>query len=181
MHLERCKILVGKDSDRAKEGIDKIHQIATRGLAEVRYYLSELRVMGPEPSRFQEAIRKCAEEAALRGGFEVKTEIAILEAPVPPGVAVAAFQIVRELLNNATSHSKAEHVTVEVHVENDKLCVAVEDDGIGFEVDKVRAQKAAQGHLGLVGIEERARQCGGMLTIDSETGKGTRAVACLAV
>lgn len=181
LHLERCKILVTKDSERAKEGIDKIHQIATRGLAEVRYYLSELRVMGPEPSRFQEAIRKCAEEAALRGGFEVKTEIALLEAPVPPGVAVAAFQIVRELLNNATTHSQAGRVIVDVHVENDKLCVAVEDDGIGFEVDKVRKQKAAQGHLGLIGIEERARQCGGTLTIDSETGKGTRAVAFLAV
>lgn len=181
LHLERCKILVTKDTERAKEGIDKIHQIATRGLAEVRYYLSELRVMGPEPSRFQEAIRKCAEEAALRGGFDVKTEISLSETPVPPGVAVAAFQIVRELLNNATSHSKAGHVTVNVHLEDDRLCVAVEDDGVGFEVDTVRAQKVAQGHLGLVGIEERARQCGGMLTIDSEIGKGTRAMACLAV
>ncbi len=181
LHLERCKILVTKDSDRAREGIDKIHQIATRGLAEVRYYLSELRVMGPEPSRFQEAIRKCAEEAALRGGFEVNTEISLGDTHVPPGVAVAAFQIVRELLNNATSHSKASHVKVSVHVEEEKLCLAVEDDGVGFEVEKVREQRAAQGHLGLVGIEERARQCGGTLTIESAAGKGTTAIACLCV
>lgn len=181
LHLERCKILVTKDSDRARDGIDKIHQIATRGLAEVRYYLSELRVMGPEPSRFQEAIRKCAEEASLRGGFEVNTEISLADTPVPPGVAVAAFQIVRELLNNATAHSRAKHVKVEVRVEDDRLCLSVEDDGVGFEVQKVRELRAAQGHLGLVGIEERARQCGGTLTIESTTGKGTRALACLIV
>ncbi len=181
LHLERCKILVTKDSDRARDGIDKIHQIATRGLAEVRYYLSELRVMGPEPSRFQEAIKKCAEEAALRGGYEVKTEISLGETHVPPGVAVAAFQIVRELLNNATSHSQARHVNVVVRAEEDRLCLTVEDDGVGFEVEKVREQRASQGHLGLVGIEERAKQCGGSLIIESAAGKGTKAVACLAV
>jgi len=59
LHLERCKILISKDSaDRAIEGVDRIHQIATRGLGEVRSYLSELRLMGPEPSRFRQAIER---------------------------------------------------------------------------------------------------------------------------
>jgi signal transduction histidine kinase len=59
--------------------------------------------------------------------------------------------------------------------------LTVEDDGVGFEVDRVRAEKASQGHLGLVGIEERARQCRGSLAITSTPGVGTKAVASLAV
>ena len=181
LHLERCKILVEKDSERAKEGIDKIHQIATRGLAEVRYYLSELRIMGPEPSRFREAVKKCAEEAAVRGGFEVQVDIEAPENPIPPGVAVAAFQIARELLNNAVAHAQAKHVDVRVRATADRLIIEIEDDGIGFEVERVRAEKASQGHLGLVGIEERAHQSDGNLELTSTLGKGTKAIATLAI
>ena len=181
LHLERCKILVEKDPSRAKEGIDRIHQIATRGLAEVRYYLSELRIMGPEPSRFREAVKKCAEEAGVRGGFEVEVDIETPEAPIAPGVAVAAFQIVRELLNNAVNHSQAKHVNVRVRTKDERLVMEVEDDGIGFEVNRVRAEKASQGHMGLMGVEERANQCEGTLELISKPNKGTKAIATLSI
>jgi len=181
LHLERCKILVEKDVEKAKDGIDTIHQIATRGLAEVRYYLSELRMMGPEPSRFREAVKRCAEEAAIRGGFEVEVDIDAPEDPIPPATAMAAFQIVRELLNNAATHSRAKHVKVGVKADDEQLTLAVEDDGVGFEVGRVRAEKASEGHLGLVGVEERARQAHGSLIVTSEPGKGTRAAASLAM
>lgn len=181
LHLERCKILVEKDADKAKDGIDTIHQIATRGLAEVRYYLSELRMMGPEPSRFREAVKRCAEEAAIRGGFEVDVDVEVPEEPIRPATAMAAFQIVRELLNNAVSHSKARHVKVGVRTDDDRLVLEVADDGVGFDVTRVRAERASEGHLGLVGAEERARQADGTLEVTSEPGKGTVATATLAI
>ncbi|MHB9037221.1 MAG: GAF domain-containing sensor histidine kinase [Armatimonadota bacterium] len=179
LHLERCKILVQKDTGRAVEGIDKIHQIATRGLAEVRSYLSELRLMGPEPSRFKQAIERCSADAAAKGDFRTHLDLHPPEEAMPPNVALAAFQIVRELLNNAAAHSGAEHVEVHVYTQDGKLYIEVEDDGKGFDVSRVRAEKASEGHLGLVGIEERARQSHGTLTLTSEPGKGTRAVAAL--
>lgn len=181
LHLERCKILVEKDQVRAKEGIDRIHDIATHGLAEVRYYLSELRIMGPEPSRFREAVKKCAEEAAVRGGFEVGVEVDTPGSPIPPGAAVAAFQIVRELLNNAVTHSQARHVDVRIRARDERLVIEVEDDGVGFDVVPVRAEKASQGHMGLMGVEERTHQSDGNLELTSIPGKGTKAVATLAI
>lgn len=179
LHLERCKILVQKDSSRALDGIDKIHQIATRGLAEVRVYLSELRLMGPEPSRFKQAIERCSTDAAAKAGFKTRLDLHPPEEAMAPNVALAAFQIVRELLNNAANHANAEHVEVRVYTQEGKLYLEVEDDGKGFDVNRVRAEKASEGHLGLVGVEERARQSHGSLVITSEPGKGTRAVATL--
>lgn len=181
LHLERCKILVQKDTDRALEGIDRIHQISTRGLAEVRSYLSELRLMGPEPSRFCEAISRCTADAALRGGFEPQIDVTTPEEPMAPNVALAAFQILRELLNNVATHAKARNVRVKVAVEGGRLVLEVEDDGAGFDVARVRAEKASQGHLGLVGVEERARQSDGTFTLLSEPGKGTKATASLSL
>ncbi|MCE5314887.1 MAG: GAF domain-containing sensor histidine kinase [Armatimonadota bacterium] len=181
LHLERCKLLIQKDTTRALEGIDKIHQIATRGLAEVRSYLSELRLMGPEPSRFKQAIERCSAEAASKAGFKVHLDLHPPEEAMPPNVALAAFQIVRELLNNAAAHSGAEHVEVRVYSQDGKLYLEVEDDGKGFEVARVRAEKASEGHLGLVGVDERARQSHGSFKIASEPEKGTLATAVLTI
>lgn len=181
LHLERCKILVAKDAKRALEGIDRIHEIATRGLAEVRAYLSELRLMGPEPSRFREAITRCAADAAARGGFRTELDLKPPEEPMPPNTALAAFQILRELLNNAAAHSKANLVRVSVSAQDGKLELEVQDDGVGFDAARVRAAKTSEGHLGLVGVEERARQFDGSFTISSEPGKGARAVAVLSI
>ncbi|MCL5104209.1 MAG: sensor histidine kinase [Armatimonadetes bacterium] len=181
LHLERCKLLVQKDTTRALDGIDKIHQIASRGLGEVRAYLSELRVMGPEPSRFRQAIERASAEAATKAGFKTHLEVHLPDECLPPNVALAAFQILRELLNNAASHSGAEHVQVRVFTEEGNLVLEIEDDGKGFDVASVRAEKASQGHLGLVGVEERAKQSNGTLTVTSQPGKGTRATAYLAL
>ncbi len=181
LNLERCKILVSKDTNRALEGIERIHQIATRGLAEVRSYLSELRLMGPEPSRFREAITRATNDASTRGGFEAHLEVQTLEETMPPSVALAAFHILRELLNNAVAHAKAQNVNVRVETRDGKLTLAVEEDGVGFDVVRVRAEKASQGHLGLIGVEERARQSNGAFSLVSEPGKGTRATASLSM
>ncbi len=182
LHLERCKILISKDSaERAIDGVERIHQIATRGLAEVRSYLSELRLMGPEPSRFKQAIERTATDAAARGGFETELKIELADEPIPPNVALAGFQIMRELLNNAASHSHAKHVTIEAGISDGQLVLEVEDDGQGFDVSRVRAERASEGHLGLVGVEERAKQSGGSFSLSSEPGKGTRIVATLAL
>lgn len=181
LHLERTKIVIQKDTTLALDSVERIHQVATLGLAEVRSYLSELRLMRPDPSRLGEAIARCAEDAASRGGFATSMDIDRLDEAIPPNVALAAFQILRELLNNAAAHSKARHVSVRVTVKEGKLCIEVEDDGVGFNVCSVRAEKASQGHLGLVGVEERTRQSEGAFTIVSEPGKGTRATATLAI
>jgi len=182
LYLERCKILVQKDPNRALDNIDRIHEVATHGLAEARAYLAELRQMGPEPSRFSQAVEKCSAEVAAKAGFEAKVDVKKLEeSNIPPNVALAAFQVLRELLNNAAQHSKAGNVQVRVRSEDGNLIMEVEDDGSGFDVPKVRAQKAAEGHLGLVGVEERIRQLNGTFELKSAPGEGTKAVVSLSL
>ncbi|MFN3980581.1 MAG: sensor histidine kinase, partial [Caldilinea sp.] len=53
-----------------------------------------------------------------------------------------------------------------------KLIVVVEDDGQGFD-PKVAP---AQGHLGLIGMQERVAQLDGTLTIESTPGAGATLV-----
>ncbi len=179
-HLERCKLLVAKDPERVLEGIEKIHEISTQGIGELRSYLSALRMMGPEPTRFRQAIERHSADAAARGGFEVELDLSLPDV-LPPNVALAAFQILRELLNNVAAHSEAKTAKVSVKAEDGRLLMEVVDDGKGFDVARERAEKASAGHLGLLGVEERARQANGTFSLVSEPGKGTRASVVLAM
>ena len=60
-------------------------------------------------------------------------------------------------------------------MDNGWLRVEVEDDGCGFEVNAIRAERL-QGGLGTQTMCERAAALGGKTTVDSAPGKGTRVV-----
>lgn len=178
LYLERCRILVDKDPQRAKASIERIHEISTEGLADVRSYLSQLRLMGPDPSKFDQAATQCATEAAARGGFVAHTDIDAPEELLTQRLALTAFQILRELLNNVVKHAEATNVWVKVGQEQGSLLVTVRDDGAGFDIE-VGKRASDRGHLGLVGIGERVQEFDGEFEITSCPGEGTKAKVLL--
>ena len=68
---------------------------------------------------------------------------------------------------NALRHAvTASAVQVCVRHEAGQILLTVQDDGCGFDPERVRG-------LGLLGMEERARHLGGTFQIDSRPGRGT--------
>ncbi len=49
-----------------------------------------------------------------------------------------------------------------------QIALSIKDDGVGFD-----AQRPRFGHFGMVGMEERAREIGANLAIDTKLGQGT--------
>lgn len=49
----------------------------------------------------------------------------------------------------------------------------IEDNGVGFEVLRDWLELARRGHLGLVGMRERAEAIGGQFEVRSSPGNGT--------
>jgi ligand-binding sensor domain-containing protein len=78
------------------------------------------------------------------------------------------FFAFKETLHNVRKHSAATRVTISVSVTRREVTVRVEDDGRGFD-----PAAASSGH-GLRSLRQRAKDVGGAVTIDSETGKGAR-------
>jgi signal transduction histidine kinase len=111
----------------------------------------------------------CREVSAQRG---VTIEFVHENVPVqlPDGVAIAVFRVLQEAVTNAIKHSGASQYRVALRGVDDRLRLEVVDDGCGFDVEA-----ALQGHgLGLVSMRERLRAVNGDVTIESETGAGTR-------
>ena len=84
------------------------------------------------------------------------------------------FLVLREALRNVVSHSGAEEVNVSVSVGSGQIEGVVEDDGRGFDQDKIR-YPLRRGGLGY--MAERAKVHGGSCSVESVPGKGTRVTA----
>jgi PAS domain S-box-containing protein len=89
--------------------------------------------------------------------------------PLDEDVRVLLFQSVRESLVNVTKHAKARKVTVTVSRSDDQIHISIVDDGVGFDVSKIRS-----GGFGLFSISERLNYIRGRFDIESRLGAGTR-------
>jgi len=91
-------------------------------------------------------------------------------------VRTLLFESVRELLFNAVKHAHADHITLELALDDaDGLRITVSDQGIGFEPAHLDDRlQAGQVGWGLFSIRERLTLLGGRFEIDSAPGHGTR-------
>lgn len=78
------------------------------------------------------------------------------------------YRIVQESLQNIYKYANAKNVTLRVHKTEGAIAVTIEDDGIGFDVQKIKKG------LGLKNMEERAKDIDGKISIISEEGRGTK-------
>ncbi|MDE1929853.1 MAG: hypothetical protein KGI36_21945, partial [Burkholderiales bacterium] len=113
--------------------------------------------------------------AALAGksGLALRLHCIGAELRYPPAIETAAFRIAQEAVGNALRHSGCGAIELRVEMAPQRLVVTVEDDGSGFDVAAATTAEAGAGHLGLAGMDERARAAGGRLALQSRPGAGT--------
>ncbi|RLC12804.1 MAG: hypothetical protein DRI24_16920, partial [Deltaproteobacteria bacterium] len=91
-------------------------------------------------------------------------------------VRAILFRNVRELLVNVVKHAQASQVSILMEHTNDALKIVVQDDGIGFDSRELSQTGGITGGFGLFSIEERMSDLGGVLEIESQPGKGCKAI-----
>jgi signal transduction histidine kinase len=85
-------------------------------------------------------------------------------------VEIAIYRVVQEALTNVSRHSSAAVVSIILERDDRNVRVIIEDDGIGFEVEKVMGGPVENRRLGLMGMQERVELVGGEFKIESGTG-----------
>lgn len=90
-------------------------------------------------------------------------------------LAMFLFRATRELLTNVVKHAHASEAMVSIWKDEDRVHIAVEDNGIGCnKAITTEDFDRGQGGFGLFSIRERLSLIGGQLTIQSDQGEGTR-------
>lgn len=158
------------DSSRPAGGAS-LRQIAEEALAETRRLALGLRPSLLDDLGLAAAIERVAADTRQQHPMEIMLQLDDLEGRrLPERIETALFRIFQEALTNIVKHSQATQASVSVLVLPRRLVLEIRDNGRGFELDE--AARQGDGHLGLIGMTERAAHLGGELTVASAPGNG---------
>lgn len=149
------------------------HLKETKSLAEKTMRTVRDLAMGLRPSMLDDlglapAIEWQAREFSRRNGVPSTVRITGSLSELSDAERTSLFRIVQEALTNITKHARATEVDITLDASPNGVRLRVKDNGRGMD------SSSARGHgLGLLGIEERARELGADFILDSAPGQGT--------
>ena len=149
-----------------RQGLQNMKMLAENCVNGVRNMALLLRPSMLDNLGLVAALEWQAREVSKRTGMLVDTMEENVSENLPEEYKTCVYRIVQEALNNCSKHAYAKNVRVVVRQEPNHLRVSIEDDGKGFDTSRVRG-------LGLVGMNERVSQLGGVLKVESDPARGT--------
>ena len=150
---------------------DKAVDLLCRADGELRRLVSGLRPGYFDDGNLLTALNRLIEEIKACGEIEIEFYHDLPDSKIEllsPQVQLAVFRTVQECLMNAVHHSKSKTFLVGLTQESERICVEVQDRGIGFD-----SENAKPGCFGLEGIRRRAELLQGETIIRNKPGEGT--------
>lgn len=159
---------------RAQERSATVGRQIDHAIAEVRQALVRLRPpmledLGLTAALDNEIRQRAAEADPVT--LHLQTVGEVIAQRWPDDVEYAAFMVARESVANALKHAAASRVVVRIEGDATHLRLDVVDDGTGLAEEMAFGRP---GHLGMVGMRERALAIGARLSARARSGRGTR-------
>jgi signal transduction histidine kinase len=166
MSLQLADQQLGQDQAAARRLLREALDHARDGLNDIRELAA-----GMHPSILtNRGLHAAATSLAQRWPFPV--DVRVHDQRYPPHIEAAAYFIIAEALTNVAKHASASCACVRVESSAGYLAIDIEDDGVGG---------ADPGGGGLRGLRDRVEALGGVLQLESPSGRGTRLHATLAL
>ncbi|MGE3811091.1 MAG: sensor histidine kinase [Candidatus Nanopelagicales bacterium] len=158
----------GARPDEALRRLREIEAQARDGLAEARALVGAMTPPALEGGGLAQAVQRLVERFSAETGTPASFRLEGDPAPLAASSDVAALRATQEALANARRHAGARRVDVVLAYDEDGATVSVTDDGQGFD-------PAAPRHgYGLDGLAGRVQAVGGLVSVESAPGEGTR-------
>jgi len=158
----------------ALERVASVERRVDEGIALKRRIIEDLRPSALDQLGLSDSLTLLCNDAAAGLGVPVATDIEPLK--LGHDVELTIFRLVQESLTNVRKYAEASQVTVTLRRRGSEpqapVMVVVLDDGVGFDP----AVKGVGRH-GLAGMRYRVESHGGLMTVTSTPGQGTRVQA----
>lgn len=153
----------------------EVESYSTNALTELRRIIADLRPSQLDDLGLVAALRWYVQAYQQRRGIDAEFVLKGEPARLPAETETVLFRITQEALTNVAKHAEATRVTVTLETDPTQVAVTITDNGQGFEPDKVlQNERPHTSGWGLLGIRERTRLIGGVCTIQSTPGQGSR-------
>ncbi len=135
----------------------------------VQRITSELRPSLLDEQGLAATVEWQVKEFEKRSGISCILKIDTAIAQLGQDNAINVYRILQESLSNVMRHSGATSVTVSLAKSGQQLVLQITDNGAGICEQEISAHTS----FGILGMEERARLCGGAIAINGIPGNGT--------
>ncbi len=153
-------------------------------IGDLRAHSQELRPPALSSAGLEKAIQThLATFEARHPDIKVRFTNQIVGIEIPENARLTLYRIYQEAIANLVKHSGASEVCVRLEGASgmntggiqptNMVVLEVQDNGRGFRLPADWLELARKGHLGLVGMRERAEAAGGKMEIDAQPGAGT--------
>jgi signal transduction histidine kinase len=167
MQLELDRLAPRQDG--AVDSVGAVDQL----IADVRALSRSLRPAPFEEGQLIPALATLARTEGRRAGLCVLVDAPAEDVSLSREAELACYRVVREAVSNIIKHAQANHLAVSALAQADYFSIRIVDDGTGFDVAPAVRKAVLDGHLGLMGMQERLQEVGGTLKIRSRRGGGT--------
>ncbi|MCB9363048.1 MAG: response regulator [Flavobacteriales bacterium] len=81
---------------------------------------------------------------------------------------IGLYRIIQEFIQNSIKHANCKNINISFQISQNKLLLALNDDGVGFDVSNI------SNGLGIANIKSRVKSLKGNLNVQSKIGGGTK-------
>lgn len=170
MHLEAADQALPDDLDTLQKHLDRARETARTSLEQARRVVNALRPHSLDQRSLPDAIERTAVRWQEEAGIPLTTTTTGDPIPLHPDIEVTLLRATQEALANIRKHAQATAVQITLSYIDDVVVLDVQDNGVAFAG---AAASPLSGGYGLQAMRERAEQCGGSVTLESEPGEGT--------
>lgn len=160
---------------RCRDLVERLEALSVQANHETRALAHSLYPFDVEQGGLLGALSQLADNVAA--AYRLDVRFCAHGAPETPDPLVQKhlYRIVQEAVSNAIRHGRPARVDVRLVLEDDVLCLTVENDGATFDP----AVRAGASGIGLRTMEQRAARIGGTFSIGARTGGGTVVRCCV--
>ncbi|WP_022665052.1 ATP-binding protein [Desulfospira joergensenii] len=158
------------DSSKLRE----IQEVLEQGTKEIRSLVYELSPPILDHFDLTTALAFLVEES--NSSYGCRMEYFVSGRPCPPvedALKITLYRAVGELIINILKHSGEKKGQIKLRTDRKNIMIRVEDQGSGFDVEKISKIKAGIHGFGLYNLSERLKYFGAGIEIDSAPGSGT--------
>lgn len=167
---QAARMLLEKDPGRVAGQLEHLQELAQNALGEMRSLIQQMRPKSMAEEGLVAALRRHFNERQRNDGLSVDFQVSGGQR-LPLACEEGLYRIIQEALNNIVKHAGVKQAAVCLDLREPPYSVTVEDHGNGFEANALDTSGA---HIGLASMAERARAIGGVLSVESTPGAGTR-------
>lgn len=164
------------NTHKASQLVEQARLTAQENLDEARRFVRALAPADLDQSTLPAALQRLCDTTTTRTGIPVSFHQVGDVQVLPTPVEVALLRIAQAALGNVTQHANPSRADVTLTGMDAAITLDVVDDGTGFDTDAdvpVTPTSVGQGGFGLRSMRSRAADLGGVLSVESQPGRGT--------